>query len=308
MRRPRIGMVGLGSLAQKAYLPLLTIEKEWIFAGAYSPTASRRKAICQQYRVPEFASIAALIEDCDAVFVHSSTASHFEVVSELLRKGKDVYVDKPLAATLTEAEKLVELSQKGGRKLMVGFNRRFAPLYVEARGVAEQAAWIRIEKHRVNQRWEGPPFDFTMLDDYIHIVDLARWLGQDPVTVSAGRVEVRTDNRLMYAYHSYQTATKTSVFTAMHRSAGTNLELLEIVTEGNIVRVKNLETMEVEANGSVVTTTVPSWETTLKSKGFEDAVAHFIGCIVGDTTPAVDGAEGLRTQRMVHEMLHHIQR
>src|SRR5579859_7761996 len=103
-------------------------------------------------------------------------------------------------------------------------------------------------------------------------------------------------------------AVKTLVFTAMHRSAGTNLELLEIVTEGNIVRVKNLETMEVEANGSVVTTTVPSWETTLKSKGFEDAVAHFIGCIVGDTTPAVDGAEGLRTQRMVHEMLHHIQR
>lgn len=56
--------------------------------------------------------MSALIQASDAVFVHSSTESHFEVVSELLKNGKDVYVDKPLAATVEEAEKLVELSEK----------------------------------------------------------------------------------------------------------------------------------------------------------------------------------------------------
>ncbi|PGZ15037.1 virulence factor MviM, partial [Bacillus thuringiensis] len=73
-----------------------------------------------------------------------STATHYEIVSELLKKGIDVYVDKPLAATVEQAEKLVELSEKYNRKLMVGFNRRFVPMYVAAKEQANAISWIRI--------------------------------------------------------------------------------------------------------------------------------------------------------------------
>jgi virulence factor len=60
--------------------------------------------------------------------VHTSTASHYEVVSRLLNAGVHVCVDKPLADKLSDAEALVELAARRHLTLMVGFNRRFAPL------------------------------------------------------------------------------------------------------------------------------------------------------------------------------------
>lgn len=85
MNKPKIGMIGLGSIAQKAYLPTLTKETDWNFVGAFTPNAEKRKQVCQQYRIQDFHSIEMLASECDAIFVHSSTASHYEIVSELLR-------------------------------------------------------------------------------------------------------------------------------------------------------------------------------------------------------------------------------
>ncbi|GGE08757.1 hypothetical protein GCM10011571_07570 [Marinithermofilum abyssi] len=45
MRHPKIGIIGLGSIAQKAYLPLLTFEENWKLVGAFSPTQAKRKQI-----------------------------------------------------------------------------------------------------------------------------------------------------------------------------------------------------------------------------------------------------------------------
>ncbi|PNB77158.1 virulence factor MviM, partial [Pseudomonas sp. FW305-BF6] len=84
MKKPRIGMVGLGNIAQKAYLPILTKETNWSFEGAYSPSKDKRKAICSQYRIQDFSSLQTLADQCDAVFVHSTTSTHFEIVSFLL--------------------------------------------------------------------------------------------------------------------------------------------------------------------------------------------------------------------------------
>ena len=64
-----------------------TKETDWNFVGAFTPNAEKRKQVCQQYRIQDFHSIEMLASECDAIFVHSSTASHYEIVSELLKKG-----------------------------------------------------------------------------------------------------------------------------------------------------------------------------------------------------------------------------
>jgi len=300
--KPRIGMVGLGGIAQKAYLPILSKETDWTFAGAFSPSREKRKAICNQYRIQDFHSLPALAQECDAMFVHSSTESHYEVVSELLNKGIDVYVDKPLAASIPEAEKLVELSEKLGRKLMVGFNRRFAPMYVKAKEKANKIAWARVEKHRMDS--VGPySYEFTMLDDYLHLVDTVRWLNDGDLSVQYGNAHTNGENQLLYAQHTYESSQNISFTTAMHRKAGTNLEQIELVTDGAIIRVKNMNTTEIEEGNAISTTVSSSWETTLKQRGFEDAVQHFIYCIQHDDQPLVDGLEGLKSQLLVDQLL-----
>ncbi|WP_053374141.1 Gfo/Idh/MocA family protein [Paenibacillus sp. FJAT-27812] len=303
MSKLRIGMVGLGGIAQKVYLPLLSRASDWTFAGAYSPSAEKRMAICGEYRIESFGSLSELAESCDAVFVHSSTDSHFEVVSTLLNRGKDVYVDKPLAATLEESEQLAELSVKLGRKLMVGFNRRFAPLYVQAKQHTVQAAWIRMEKHRTNS--VGPHMvNFTMLDDYLHLVDTARWLADGKADLQNGIVRINDENQLLYAQHQYNASAGYSVSTAMHRNAGTSIEQLEIVAAGEMIRVKNMSLLEVERDDKLTTIFPPAWQTILKQRGFEDAVHHFVQCIIHDQKLAVDGEEALKSQQLLMSMLN----
>lgn len=306
MRKVRVGVVGLGGIAQKAYLPILSKETDWELVGAFSPGAEKRQRICRQYRMGAFTSLQALASECDAVFVHSSTSSHFEVVTTLLNKGIDVYVDKPLAATIDEAEKMQELSQKNGRKLMVGFNRRFAPMYVEARKQANSLSWMSFEKHRANAI--GPEsYDFTLLDDYIHIVDTARWLADGALQVKYSNTQVNRKNELTSAQHIFESTSGISFHTAMHRHAGSNLEQLTLYTDGSTIRVKNMQTKETEQNGELTIETASSWATILKQRGFEDAVNHFMMSVYKDEQPIVDGEEGLKSQMLVDELSKELQ-
>ncbi|MBS3678820.1 Gfo/Idh/MocA family oxidoreductase [Ornithinibacillus massiliensis] len=302
MRQPKIGMVGLGSIAQKAYLPILTKETNWQFVGAFSPNAEKRQRVCRQYRIQDFPSLSALIEESDAVFVHSSTESHFEVVSELLRNGKDVYVDKPLAATVAQGERLVALSAKHNRKLMVGFNRRFAPMYVAAKEQAQDPTAFSLEKHRALDI--GPhDYRFTMLDDYIHLIDLMRWLQAGESKLAYHKMDINADKQITFAQHVWEGEHGNPFTLSMHRHAGTNLEELKVLTAGALIRVKNMNVMETEQDGKVTIQTSPSWETILKQKGFVDAVKHFVDCIINDSQPFVDGEEGLRSQLLVEQLL-----
>lgn len=301
MRDVRIGVVGLGGIAQKAYLPILTKEDHWTLVGAFSPNESKRKEICRQYRMNDYTNLHTLAADCDAVFVHSSTETHYEIVSTLLQKGKDVYVDKPLAATLEQAEKLVELSQKSNRKLMVGFNRRFAPLYTAAKDIAVRPAWVRIDKHRPDSG--GNSISFTMLDDYIHLVDTARWLGGDDVALISGRIKPNEHGDLHTAQHSYRSNEGPDMFTAMHRQAGTDFEQVEWTAEGCVVRVRNMSRMQIEQNGQLVEKIPPSWEPVLTQRGFDGAIRHFIEAVQYNGTLLIDGEEALKSQQLVQKMI-----
>ena len=112
MKKLRIGVVGLGGIAQKAWLPVLAAASDWTLQGAWSPTRAKALPICDSWRIPYADSLSSLAASCDAVFVHSSTASHFDVVSTLLNAGVHVCVDKPLAENLRDAERLVELAAR----------------------------------------------------------------------------------------------------------------------------------------------------------------------------------------------------
>lgn len=306
MKKLRVGVIGLGNIAQKAYLPILSKEENWTISGAYSPNAKKRDDICSKYRINSFSNIDSLCDQSDAIFVHSSTSSHFEVVSHLMNKGKDVYVDKPLAETIQQAETLVDLSQRYNRKLMVGFNRRFAPMYVKAKEDCQDIAWLKIDKYRKNNI-NHTYYEESLLDSYIHLIDLARWFSDDQLSITSGHVHVNENSNLVYSHHSFQSNNGMQVLTGFHRKAGSGLEILEIINMDKIVRVKNLHTYEVEENGQLTITESGSWETILKEKGFNDAINHFIISILGDTHPVIDGLEGLKSQKLLIDIIEQSQ-
>ena len=201
MTKLRVGVVGLGSIAQKAYLPILGGRRIGRWWAVFAQSA-KAQPLCDSYRMACFSRLDSSAEQCDAVFVHSSTASHFSVIGELLNRGVHVYVDKPLAETLEQGEQLLELAERRGKTLMVGFNRRFAPLYRQLKQQMNQPASIRMDKHRADS--VGPhDLRFTLLDDYLHVVDTALWLAGGGEQLLSGSLCANAAGEMLYAEHHF---------------------------------------------------------------------------------------------------------
>ncbi|CNH95498.1 virulence factor MviM [Yersinia pekkanenii] len=300
-KKLRVGVVGLGGIAQKAYLPILMQAQNWQLIGAFSPNQINAQPLCDSYRMRYFSCLASLAAECDAIFVHSSTASHFHVVSELLRAGIHVYVDKPLAETLEQSEQLIALAAKQHLALMVGFNRRFAPFYQQLKQQITHPASLRVEKHRQNS--VGPnDVRFTLLDDYLHVVDTALWLGGEGAKLMTGAVHANAQGHMLYAEHLFQ-AGNCLITTSMHRHAGTQRESVQAVSTGACYQITDMRQWQQESEGQVIGLPAPAWQTTLEQRGFTGAVHHFIVAVSNQTAPQVSGEDAIYAQRMIEAIL-----
>ncbi|MEX0492655.1 Gfo/Idh/MocA family protein [Raoultella terrigena] len=295
----RVGVVGLGGIAQKAWLPVLGAADGWTLQAAWSPGKEKALRVCETWRIPYADSLEQLAAQCDAVFVHTSTASHFEVVSRLLGAGVHVCVDKPLADKLSDAESLVELAARRGLTLMVGFNRRFAPLYRELKAHLDDAASLRMDKHRSDS--VGHDLRFTLLDDYLHVVDTALWLAGGKARLSGGLLQTTAQGEMLYAEHHFSSP-QLEVTTSMHRRAGSQREWVQAVTDGGLYEVRDMREWQEERAQGVVQRPVPGWQTTLEQRGFVGCARHFIECVQNQTVPETAGEQALLAQRIVEKL------
>lgn len=304
MSKLRLGVVGLGGIAQKAYLPILSQAIDWTLEGGFSPNQAKAQSVCDSYRFRCYPRLDELAQACDAVFVHSSTESHFSVITQLLNAGVHVYVDKPLAAELGEAEQLVELARRQGKTLMVGFNRRFAPLYVQLKNQLKNStgpASIRFDKHRADS--VGPQdAAFTLLDDYLHVVDTALWLAEGESQLVGGQIDTNSQGQLLYAEHQF-TAGNTRITTSMHRRAGTQREAAQVVMDAGWYQVSDMRRWQQESATGITEQPIAGWQTTLAQRGFEGAIRHFIDCVSNQTVPQTSGEQALAAQRVIAKLL-----
>lgn len=301
MSKLRVGVVGLGGIAQKAYLPILSQAADWTLVGGFSPNQQKAQPICDSYRMACFSGLDSLAQQCDAVFVHSSTASHFQVIGELLRNGVHVYVDKPLAETVEQGEQLLALAGKQGKALMVGFNRRFAPLYRQLKQDMQQPASIRMDKHRADS--VGPnDARFTLLDDYLHVVDTALWLGGNAGQLLSGSLRTNDAGELVYAEHHFECG-ETLVTTSMHRRAGSQRESVQAVTDGAVYQLNDMRQWLREDSQGVLEQPAPGWQTTLAQRGFDGAIRHFLASVSNQTLPDTAGEQAIAAQRVIERLL-----
>lgn len=241
-----------------------------------------------------------LAKTCDAVFVHSSTATHFAVVSELLNAGVHVCVDKPLAENLREAEQLVELAARKKLTLMVGFNRRFSPLYQDLKAQLGNAASVRMDKHRSDS--VGPhDLRFTLLDDYLHVVDTALWLAGGRAQLNSGTLLTNDAGVMLYAEHHFS-VDQLQITTSMHRRAGSQRECVQAVTDGGLIDVTDMREWREERGQGVVHKPIAGWQTTLEQRGFAGCARHFMECVQNQTVPQTAGEQALLAQRVVEKL------
>lgn len=167
MSQLRIAAIGLGDIAQKAYLPLLASHPQ-IKPLLCTRNTEVLQSLARQHRIEEcYPSLEQLLEaKPDAVMVHSATQAHFSTAKRFLEAGIATFVDKPLSYSLAESRELIELAKNFDTPLMLGFNRRFAPLLAQL--FEKQPVQVRWQKNRVNLPDDPRIFIF---DDFIHVLD-----------------------------------------------------------------------------------------------------------------------------------------
>ena len=126
----RIGVFGVGHLG-KFHLNNWKDIKEVEVVGFYDPNDDTAKEVAQKYQLPRFLDSDELLNVCDAIDVVAPTNYHFELCEKAIKKGKHIFVEKPLANTMDEARQLVKLAEESGIKFQVGHVERFNPAFLE---------------------------------------------------------------------------------------------------------------------------------------------------------------------------------
>lgn len=123
----RCGVAGVGSLGQhhaRIYASLPNAE----LVGIYEASDARAAEICAKHQCRRFATLAELGAACEVVSVVVPTDKHAEVALPLLAAGCHLLIEKPLCATLEEAEQVLAAAQKAGRIVQVGHIEHFNPV------------------------------------------------------------------------------------------------------------------------------------------------------------------------------------
>lgn len=302
----RIAIVGLGSIAQKAYLPVLTARDD-VELVLCTRNGEKLRALSTTYRVSETAATAEQLLGMriHAAFVHTSTESHVAISSVLLRAGIHVYVDKPIAYSYAEAERLVEIAERAGRILMVGFNRRFAPMYsrVQARGIPRI---VLLQKNRTPLPDAARRFVF---DDFIHVIDTLRFFARDrtdDVRVS-GRAPHAPDSQLHDLIVQLDSGDCTGIG-IMNRDSGITEEVLEVMAPGNKWLVRDLSTTVHHAGGEERVQHFGDWDSVLHRRGFPQIVQHFLDCVRENRTPSPSARNSLETHALCERVMLELER
>ncbi|KPI07363.1 oxidoreductase domain protein [Actinobacteria bacterium OV450] len=275
----KVGVIGLGDIAQKAYLPVLTA-RPGVELHLQTRTPATLERIGEVHHIPPARRHTGLdgllAEGLDAAFVHAPTAVHPEIVTRLLEAGVPTYVDKPLAYALEDSRRLVELADERGVSLAVGFNRRHAPGYTQC--AEHPRDLIVMQKNRV-----GLPEDprTLVLDDFIHVVDTLRFL----LPGEADHIDVRAQLRdgLMHQVVLQMSGPGFTALGIMNRRSGSTEEILEVSGQDAKRQVVNLAEI-IDHRGQPTVRRRGDWVPVARQRGIEQVVDAFLESVAAGKT------------------------
>ncbi|MBC7828384.1 MAG: Gfo/Idh/MocA family oxidoreductase [Chitinophagaceae bacterium] len=165
----KVGIFGVGHLG-KFHLNNWKEIKEAELVGFYDPDDVIAQEVCEKYQLARFLDPAILMDAVDAIDVVAPTHFHFSLCKMALRKGKHVFVEKPLANTMDEARELLKLTKESNIKFQVGHVERFNPAFLSIKDL--QINPMFIEVHRLAQFNPRGTEVSVILDLMIHDIDI----------------------------------------------------------------------------------------------------------------------------------------
>lgn len=298
----RIAIIGLGDIAKKAYLPVLS-QKEGIELVLCTRNAATLDELARKYKIKESVQTVEqlLQKNITAAFVSTATEAHFETAEQLLKNGIHVYIDKPISMNINETQKIVNLSKESGKIAMVGFNRRFIPRVSELRNSGKPSLII-MQKNR----FASPDIIRRfVVEDFIHVVDTLRYLMN--TTVLDVKVEyLKTGDKLDHLVIQLIGDGCTSLG-IMNRNGGVTEEIIEYNAGHDKYVVSSLVETTHFHDKEMSISKFGDWEPTLYKRGFYQLIDHFIECVEHNKTPDPSIEDSLLTHEICERIVTYIE-
>jgi predicted dehydrogenase len=309
MNPVRVGVIGIGNMGWH-HARVLSLLRDAELVGVADPDEARGKLARDQFGCRWFADFQALLGEVEAVCVAVPTLLHHSVGLACLRAGVDVLIEKPIAATQEEASELIQAAETAGRLLQVGHIERFNPAFRELLKVVAGEEVVVLEARRHSPNPDRANDVSVVLDLMIHDIDLVLELAASPVVRLAAAGGRSGEGPIDYVNATLGFAN--GVVASLTASKMAHRKVRRLYTH---CRNSLMETDFLKHNLRIhrrPTTTVSAehGELVYRNDGFIEEVSttsieplyaeleHFLQCVRGVETPAVDGLQASRALQL----------
>ncbi len=312
----RVGIFGTGHLG-KFHLNNWKEIEDITLAGFFDPNDNTAQEIIDTYGLKRFLSEDELLHACDLVDVVAPTNYHFDICAKAVRKGKHVFVEKPMANTMEEAHQLVQLVQESKVKFQVGHVERFNPAFLAILPLDLNPMFIEV--HRLAQFNPRGTEVSVILDLMIHDIDIVLSIVKSDVkNILASGVAVMTDTpdiaNVRIEFNNGCVANMTSSRISMkkmrkmrlfQKEAYIGIDFLnkktEVITLNN-TQDKNVFTFDIETSTGKKTISIANPDIP-EVNAIQQELQSFVSAIKNNTRPIVNEIDGLRAMEVAHEIL-----
>lgn len=315
----KIGVFGVGHLGKfhlNNWKEIDGIE----LVGFYDPNDDIAKAVENKYGLKRYTNAAELADKIDAADIVAPTNHHFALCEMVIKKGRHVFVEKPLANTMDEAKKLLKIAAEANVKIQVGHVERFNPAFTAIKHL--QLKPMFIEVHRLAQFNPRGTEVSVILDLMIHDIDIILSLVKSDVkSISASGVAVMTDTpdiaNVRIEFNNGCVANLTSSRISMkkmrkirlfQKDAYIGIDFLEKKTE--IIKLKEEDSgddfsFDIETPSGTKTISIQNPEVK-DVNAIKEELTAFRDAITGNTPVLVSEMDGYLAMEVAHQVLEKI--
>jgi predicted dehydrogenase len=324
MSKLKVGVIGTGHLG-KLHVKMFKSIENCELVGIYDSNAEQLQAVSAEFNFPGAHSIEELLNKVDAVSIATTTTAHYSIAKKCFENGINVFIEKPITATIKEAKELVEISEKKNLNLQVGHIERFNPALVAMEKYIDEPKFIQTDRlAQFNPRGTDVA---VVLDLMIHDIDIILSLVKsDVIDVHANGVAVVSDHldianaRLQFENGAVANVTASRISQKKMRKMRIfqrdSYIALDFVT--GVAEVYRLMSPDAEVSSNLISfgeigvgdkrrKLVYEQPEQKEINALQYELQLFVNSVINGTKPVVSGTDGLRALKVAEMIIQKIE-
>jgi predicted dehydrogenase len=302
LRAAVVGVGYLGTFHAQKYTKNSNVK----LIGVCDFSSAQADKVAGELGVASFHRAQDLIGQVDLVTVAASTQSHYELAKLFLKNGIHVNVEKPMTATVPQAEELVNLAQQKNLKLAVGHIERFNPSIVELKKHLKNTKTLELTRLAT---YKARGADVSVLHDLmIHDMDLLYWLTGSEIERFIGSGSKLISKELDTAQVAVKMKSGTMVYINVSRVSSSMQRWIRATQKESVIYA-NTGSLELEKSesdlpepaGVDASVKVTTWTLT-KEDALQKETDAFIDSVLNNKAVAVSGLDGWKSLKAIEEI------